>query len=239
MCRVPITYHFASVPNRLWMHVLNHRVWVMLMRPIRPLILLLLLQGCVGQGLTGAAARFPPAVAGPGSYAATGAGPFPPACPAPDGRVERIPGAPTEYLGADPADPELCRMRMGDNVVEGYFGIWLKEWPGSADAQKALRQVIHSPSGSTASFDVHMLPGLQWHEIIRNDGIEALQVLGGVHPALKLSHYREGFDGNNYRSVVTVWKDLRTGMIIYVRYFHISGTPEHTAWDPTLIRDPN
>jgi hypothetical protein len=208
------------------------------MRPARPLILLLLLQGCAAQGLTGAAARFPPVISGPGSYPATGAGPFPPACSASGGRVDRIPGAPMVYLGADPADPELCRMRVGDRETEAYFGIWLKEWAGSADAQVALRQVIHSPSGGTASFDTHILPGLQWHEILRNDGMEDLHVAGGVHPAMKLSHYREGFDGNDYRAVATVWKDLRTGMIIYLRYFHISGVPEREAWDPTLIRDP-
>ncbi|MEJ1975143.1 MAG: hypothetical protein WDN49_02850 [Acetobacteraceae bacterium] len=209
------------------------------MRLAGPLILLLLLQACAAQDLTGAVARFPVAVAGPGSYPATGAGPFPPACPGPGGLVERIPGPPTAYLGADPADPELCRMRIGDHETEGYFGIWLKEWPGSAEAHAALRQVIHGPSGTTASFDTRAAPGYQWHGVLRNDGIEDLAVAGGVHPAMKLSHYREGFEGNTYRSVVTVWKDMRTGMIIYVRYFHISGTPEHTAWDPTLIRDPD
>ncbi len=61
---------------------------------------------------------------------------------------------------------------------------------------------------------------------MRNEGIEDISLLGTAYHALKISHYREGFGGNNYRSVSTVWKDIPTGMLIYGTYQHIAGKPE-------------
>jgi len=70
-----------------------------------------------------------------------------------------------------------------------------------------------------------MAPGYEYHDLMRNEGIEDINLLGRRYHALKLSHYREGFNGNIYRSVSTVWKDLNSGMLIYGTYQHISGTP--------------
>jgi hypothetical protein len=75
-------------------------------------------------------------------------------------------------------------------------------------------------------FDTHMAPGLQWHDFVRNEGIEDIELLGRQYHALKISHYREGFDGNDYRSVSTIWKDIPTGMLLYGTYQHIAGRPE-------------
>lgn len=117
-------------------------------------------------------------------------------------------------------------MKVNGETVKAWYDIWLTDWPGAADARPALRQVIHGPSGTVAGFDTHMLTGLQWHDLVRNEGIEDLVVLGTTYRTLKISHYREGFAGNNYRSVSTVWKDIPTGMLVYGTYQHISGKPE-------------
>ena len=71
-----------------------------------------------------------------------------------------------------------------------------------------------------------MSPAASFHDLVRNEGVEDIYLLGKSYHALKISHYREGFNGNNYRSVSTVWKDIPTGMTIYGTYNHIAGQPE-------------
>jgi hypothetical protein len=177
-------------------------------------------------GLEAAARNYPPFVLGGNVRPATGSPPYARACPAAGARVEQRGGPAFEYLGASSANPDLCRMRVGSDVVEGWYAIWLTDWPGVEKAAPALRQVIQGRTGTVASFDVRMAPGSQWHDLIRNEGIEDINLLGTVYRALKLSHYREGFEGNTYRSVSSVWKDIPTGMILYATYNHIAGRPE-------------
>ncbi len=212
------------------------------MKPPRTIVTILgLSAGLSGPIPTWAAGagHAPPVDMGPGIRTTDGSGPVPPSCPAAGSAVERSPGPRIDYLGAAPESPDLCRVRVGGAEFDLYYGIWAKARPGSAEAYPALRRVINGPTGTSVSFDTRMLPGMQWHETIRNDGVEDLNVLGRIRPALKISHYREGFDGNGYRSVVTGWKDMRTGMMIYVNYRHISGHPEAgAAWDPTAIVEP-
>ena len=163
----------------------------------------------------------------------------PPACPAAGGVVTRSPGPPIEYLGATAGNPELCRVRFGDGPeFPLYFGIWAEAWPGSAEAHAALKRVIAGPPGTVVSFRTTAAPGSQWLDVIRNEGVEDLNVAGRVRPALKIAHYREGIEGNTYRSVTTGWKEISSGMMIYVNYRHISGHPEAgTAWDPISVME--
>jgi hypothetical protein len=66
--------------------------------------------------------------------------------------------------------------------------------------------------------------------------MELLHALDGYYPAVKLTHEREGLDGNVHRSVVTQRPDLRAGMVAYQNYQRISGRPEPgIAWDPAAI----
>jgi len=176
-------------------------------------------------GLDAAARRYPPFVLGGNVRATNGSPPYARACPAAGARVEQRGGPAFEYLGAA-ANPDLCRIRVGSDVVEGWYAIWLTDWPGAERAAPALRRVIQGRTGTVAGFDVRMAPGSQWHDLIRNEGIEDINLLGTVHHALKISHYREGFEGNTYRSVSTVWKDIPTGVILYATYNHIAGRPE-------------
>ena len=177
-------------------------------------------------GLEQARRNFPPLILGANIRPADGVAPFARACPVAGGRVEQRGGPAFEYLGASPANPALCRMRVGGQVVEAWYGIWLLDWPGADVAYPALTRLIEGRTGDVEAFDVRMAPGLQWHDLIRNEGIEDIRLLGKTYRAIKLAHYREGFDGNTYRSVSTAWKDLASGMVIYATYQHISGAPE-------------
>ena len=168
----------------------------------------------------------PPIITGSGTAPADGVGSVPRSCPAAGARVEQRGGPTMEYAGAAPSSPDLCEMRVGGTPVQAWFGIWLTDWAGAAPAEPALRRVLHGRTGEVAAFDTSMLPGMQWHDVIRNEGVEQITLLGHVYRALRLSHYREGYDGNVYRSVSTVWKDIPSGMLIYGTYQHINGRPE-------------
>ncbi|MDT7952552.1 MAG: hypothetical protein RQ966_13700 [Acetobacteraceae bacterium] len=189
------------------------------------------LGGCVAQssplgsaGLQQAARNFPPLIIGANTDATSG--PVTPrSCPAPGSRVEQKGGPTMEYLGAVPGSPDLCRMRVGGENVQGWYGIWLTDWPGAAQAYPALTRAMRGGTGTVEGFDVDMAPGYAYHDLIRNEGVEHIKLLGKTYDAIKLAHYREGADGNTYRSVSTIWKDLPTGLLIYGTYQHISGTP--------------
>jgi hypothetical protein len=177
-------------------------------------------------GLQSARANFPPLIIGANTRPADGAGPYARSCPLPGGVVEQKGGPTFQYLGASPGNPDLCRMKVGGDTVEGWYGIWLTAWPGHETAHPALARVIRGRTGDVEAFDVRMGPGYAFHDLIRNEGVEDVRLLGKTYRALKIAHYREGFDGNIYRSVSTVWKDLDSGLLIYGTYQHISGAPE-------------
>ena len=89
-----------------------------------------------------------------------------------------------------------------------------------------MDRLIHGRTDQTEAFDVRMSPTFSFHDVLRNDGVETIRLLDRTYQALKISHYREGAEGNIYRSVTTGWKDMATGMLLYVTYQHISGSPE-------------
>lgn len=183
--------------------------------------------------------RYPPLIMGPGLRAADGTGAVPTLCGPLGGVVEAKGGPATIYRGADPKDAELCNVSVGGGDVQAWFGIWLTSWPGAAEGHAALRRVIAGKTGDVEAFDVVMTPQLSFHDMVRNEGVEDLPLLGFSYTTLKISHYREGFNGNNYRSVATVWKDFATGMIVYATYQHISGQPElDDPLDPSAITVP-
>jgi hypothetical protein len=164
-------------------------------------------------------------------------GAVPASCPAKPGYVLRSTQFFYQYLGSEPGQPDVCRIiHDGQTVTLYYYGIWDKAWPGAEAARRALQTVINGPPGTVAAFDTVAVPGLQWHETIRNGGVEDLNLLGRTFHTLKLVHERTGFGGNSYHSIVTLWKDFQTGMIVYGNYQHISGTPSQFAgWDPVAI----
>ena len=179
-----------------------------------------------GAGLADAFRRFPPPILGGNVQAAAANAAVPPACPAAGSRVEQKGGPTIEFLaGANVRD--LCRVRIGGDVFDAWFGIWGQAWPGGDAAHRALAQVIHGRTGDAVGFDTVAQPGVaEWHDIVRNDGVEDIPLLGRTYHALKLAHYREGYGGNTYRSVATLWVDLLSGLPLYATYQHIAGKPE-------------
>ncbi len=140
--------------------------------------------------------------------------------------MTQIDGVVTTYHGSSPGRPALCRIRIGATDAEAWYGIWLTTWPGADQAAAAMDRLIHGRTGQTEAFDVRMSPTFSFHDVLRNDGVETIRLLDRTYQALKISHHREGAEGNIYRSVTTGWKDMATGMLLYVTYQHISGSPE-------------
>lgn len=161
----------------------------------------------------------------------------PPACPTGMGIVDRTAAPPLIYLPADPAEPEACRLVLrGGAIGLFWFGSWKTDWPGAEPARFAYRQAYANGPGTVVRFDTVAAPGLSWHETIRNEGFETVTLAGAVRHTMKVSHEREGFDGNTYHSIVTQWKDMETNMTVYQTYTHLSGRPEpFTGWDPLTI----
>ena len=191
-------------------------------------LLLTGLSGCApglgSSALDQAARNYPPLIVTGTVFPADGS--VPRSCPAPGGRVEQKGGPTMNYLGTDPSNPDLCRLNIAGDTVLAWYGIWLTEWPGAANAYPALRSLMQGETGQILGFDTNMNPQRLYHDLMRNEGIEDLVLLGKTYRAMKISHYREGYGGNAYRSVSTVWKDMPTGLLIYATYQHISGTPE-------------
>ena len=177
--------------------------------------------------LEGALRNYPPFIVGANVHATLAPGSVVPrSCPPAGSRVEQKGGPTMEYAGASPTDPDLCLMKVGGEDVQAWYGIWATTWPGADYARRALQRVMNSRTGDVVGFDTAATPEIKWHDLLRQEGIEDIKLLGRTYTAMKLSHYREGFDGNTYRSVSTVWKDVATGLLIYGTYQHISGQPE-------------
>jgi hypothetical protein len=168
--------------------------------------------------------NYPPLIMGYNVHDSTGTPPR--SCPRAGSRVEQKGGPAFEYLGASTANPDLCRVRIGPDTANAWFGIWLTDWPGADAAYPALKRLFAAQTGAIEAFDVRMGVGREYHDLMRNEGIEDISLLGHTYRAMKVSHYREGFNRNFYRSVSTVWKDMDSGMLIYGTYQHISGAPE-------------
>ena len=189
-------------------------------------------------GLQQALRDFPPLIIVNNVHATTTPGtPIPPSCPKAGSRVEQKGGPTLEFLGTVEGKPDLCHMRVDGAEFDSWYGIWATTWPGADFAYRALQRVLHSKTGDVVGFDTVGEPGVAaWHDLIRHDGIEDIRLLDKTYTALKLSHYREGFAGNTYRSNSTLWIDIASGLPIYATYQHISGKPElDGALVPTAI----
>ena len=83
--------------------------------------------------------------------------------------------------------------------------------------------MISGPKGTREEFVTRTLPGLQWSDVFVNEGRESLTVDGHVYRTLRMSHERDGIEGNTYHSIITNWRDVRTGVILKVFENQISG----------------
>ena len=178
--------------------------------------------------LEGAMKRFPPLIVGGNVTAVTAPNTaVPPSCPKAGSRVEQKGGPTLLFMGISNGNPDLCHMKVGDDEMDAWFGIWGTTWPGAEAGYRAIQRAVHGRTGDVFGFDTTAQPGVAaWHDLVRNDGVEQIPLLGRTYRAVKLAHYREGFNGNTYRSVATLWVDLDTGLPVYATYQHIAGRPE-------------
>src|SRR3954453_9390266 len=154
-------------------------------------IAVLLLGGCTAvtelndTRLPPAGRNFPPLIPG-ANIASVYGGVALRSCPALGGVVEGKGGPMVRYLGASPANADLCRIQIGNDTVESWYGVWQTGWPGADRAYPALTNLIRGSTGSLEGFNVLMAPGYHYHDLIRNEGVEALSLLGKTYQTLKL-----------------------------------------------------
>ena len=161
----------------------------------------------------------------------------PAACPPSPTRVVRSAGGTIEYTGTVPGIPELCRLRRGDGEGEFYFGAWRSDWPGAGQAYPAIRAAVLGPKGAKTTFVTRSIPGLQWIDSFVNEGVEPITVDGRTYQALRLAHERQGIEGNTYHSIITLWRDVETGISLKVVEHQIAGQSygPDTTWSAVRI----
>lgn len=171
------------------------------------------------------------------SLAAPALAAAPAACPTTPVRVLRSNGPATEHRGVYPGIPELCYQIRGTAPGYYYLGIWKSDWPGVGDAYPAMKTAIDGPKGTRTKFITRAWPGWQWIDSFTNEGIETMTVGNQVHRVLRLAHEREGIEGNTYHSIITVWRDVATGVPLKTVEDQISGQSygPNTTWQAVKI----
>ncbi len=158
-------------------------------------------------------------------------------CPPTPMRVVRSAGGVIDYLGAEPGIPDLCKVSRSDGVSYAYLGVWESAWPGAGDAYPALRAAVMGPVGTTRSFVTRAVPGWQWNDTIRNAGVVPLTIDGVAYQTQLIQHERVGIEGNTYHSIITTWRDLKTGMALKTVEKQISGQSygPSTTWEAVKV----
>ena len=161
----------------------------------------------------------------------------PAGCPSTPLRVVHSVGEPTVYGGTYPGIPDLCELGPGGAQGYFYFGIWRMDWPGAGAAYPAMKTAINGPPGTRVAFVTRSVPGLQWTDTIINEGAEPLVIDGRTYRTLKMAHERQGIEGNTYHSIITVWRDVKTGANLKVVENQISGQSygPGTTWTATRV----
>ena len=99
-----------------------------------------------------------------------------------------------------------------------------------------IRRVLHGAKGAREEFVTQAGPGYEWRDIYVNEGVEEVALPGRTVRAARLAHERIGINSNTYRSVVTQWKELSTGMIVHQEYRALSGRAVvGAAWRATSV----
>jgi len=180
-------------------------------------VLLLLASGCAAPG------------AGPASGGAvsrseqTQASPLPdqtsldrlPACPR--NRTTRLDtGLTVRYEGADPSDPQTCRLSWLGRTRRFFAGFWGsgRYRHASRPEQQAIRQAVMGPVGTKASFDdTHSeLWGMVSVEHVANP---VLPLRTGTRRTIEVRIVRHDARGRSaVRAISLCWIDHRTGILL-------------------------
>jgi hypothetical protein len=161
----------------------------------------------------------------------------PAACPNRPILVVRLVGGTLDYRGTVDGLADLCRIERADGGGAFYFGVWRTDWPGAGQAYPALRKVILGPKGTRVDFITRSIPGWQWEDSLVNEGREPLAIDGRMHRTLRVAHERNGIEGNTYHSIITSWRDIKTGVNLKVVETQISGQSygPATTWTATRV----
>lgn len=152
--------------------------------------------------------------------------------------VVRSRGGVIDYLGAVSNIPDLCRVvRSGEEGLY-YFGLWKTDWPGAGEAYPAIKAVMSGPFNTRTDFVTRSVPGMQWVDSFINEGIETVMVDGVPYETLRLAHERRGIAGNTYHSIITSWRDVKTGANLRTYEQQISGQSygPDTTWVATKVQ---
>ena len=152
--------------------------------------------------------------------------------------VVRSRGGVIDYLGAVRDIPDLCRVVRPDGEGLYYYGIWKSDWPGAGDAYPAIKAAITGPFNTRTDFVTRSVPGMQWVDSFINEGLATVSVDGVPHTALRVAHERRGLLGNSYHSIITTWRDVKTGVALRTYEQQISGQSygPDTTWEAVRIQ---
>ena len=161
----------------------------------------------------------------------------PAACPSAPMTVIRSRGGAIEYRGTVPNVPDLCRQVRADGPGDYYYGAWRLDWPGAGQAYPAIKTAVLGRPGTRVDFVTYSAPGLQFIDSIINEGTETMVVDGIRYQTLKIAHERKGFNGNTYHSVITIWRDVKTGIALRTVERQISGQSygPDTTWEAVRV----
>lgn len=161
----------------------------------------------------------------------------PAACPATPIEVVRSRGGVIDNLGSVREIPDLCRITRSGETGDYYYGIWKTDWPGAGDAYPAIKSVILGGLNARASFVTRSVPGWQWTDTFVNEGFQYLDVDGRPYRTLRIMHERSGIEGNTYHSVITTWRDVKTGVALQTYEQQISGQSygPDTTWSAVKV----
>ena len=161
----------------------------------------------------------------------------PAACPATPIEVVRSRGGFNDNYGSVPNIPDLCHIKRSADAGDFYYGIWKTDWPGAGDAYPAIKAVILGGPNARASFITRSIPGMQWTDTFINEGFEHMDVDGHPYTALRIVHERNGIEGNTYHSLITTWRDVKTGVALQTYEQQISGQSygPDTTWHAVKV----
>lgn len=152
-------------------------------------------------------------------------------------QVTRSRGGVIDYLGSTPTIPDLCRVARSGAIGLYYYGIWSSDWPGAGDAYPAIKTAIVGGTNTRTNFITRSVPGMQWLDTFVNEGLEPMVVDGVTYMTLRLAHERNGIEGNTYHSIITTWRDVKTGIALRTYEQQISGQSygPDTTWHAVKV----